>query len=104
MGFRVLSLPDPSLDIEDSDYDELPNELTHRMNHFLTTAHNFWKRWKTEYLYELREHHRTQHIDCGNREAVKEGEVVVIFDESHPRMLWRLGKIESVIHSTEGNL
>ena len=102
MGFRVLSLPDPPrLDIEDPDYDESPSELTHRMKHFLTTVQNFWKRWKTEYLHELREHHRTQRIDCGDREAVKEGEIVVVFDESHPRMLWRLGKIESVIHSTD---
>ena len=57
-----------------------------------------------EYLHELREHHRTQRINCENCEAVKEGEVAVVFDESHPRMLWRLGKIESVIHSKYSNV
>ena len=57
-----------------------------------------------EYLHELREQHRTQHIDCEIREVVKEGEVVVIFNESHSRTLWRLGKIEGVIHSTDSNV
>ena len=28
----------------------------------------------------------------------------MVFDESHSRMLWRLGKIESVIHGTDGNV
>ena len=54
MGFRVLSLPDPPLDTKDPDYDKSPNELTHWMKPFLTTVQNFWKRWKTEYLFELK--------------------------------------------------
>ena len=104
IGFRVLSLPDPPLDSQDPDYEETPEELNHRMKHFQVTVQKFWKRWKTEYLHELRDHHRAHQANRGTHETVKEGEVVVIFDETQPRLLWKIGKIESVLHSTDGNI
>lgn len=102
-GFRVLSLPDPTIS-EDPEYNESPNELTRRMRHFLKTLEKFWRRWKTEYLQELREFHRTQRTDRGSSDAIKEGEVVTVFDETHPRGLWRLGKVKSVIRGSDGGV
>lgn len=102
-GFRVLSLPDPPI-TEDPDYNESPNALTRRMRHFLITLEKFWKRWKAEYLLELREFHRVQQPGQNNGSTVKEGEIVTVFDETHPRGLWRLGKVESVLRSSDGGV
>ena len=52
LGYRVLSLPDPTLS-NDPDYSESANDLDRRMKHLLKTSEKFWKCWKKEYLLEL---------------------------------------------------
>ena len=60
-GYRVLSLPDVELlEPEDPDYKLDRVEVTRRTQHLKAVLSKFWKRWKKEYLLELREHHRTQ--------------------------------------------
>ena len=71
--------------------------------HLAKSLENFWKRWKLEYLQELREFHRTgQQGECTS--SLQPGEIVTVYDEDHPRGLWRLGKIEEVIPSADGNI
>ena len=98
VGYRVMSLPDTSVP-DDPDY--TPEALTHRMKH-LKTLTRFWNRWK-EYLLELREFHRTR-TQGGINYNVTKGEVVTVYDEGHPRGLWRLGRIEDVIQSADGGV
>ena len=59
IGYRVLTLPDPPPPDEDPDYDSSDSTegLTRRMRHLTKALQKFWKRWKQEYLLELREHH-----------------------------------------------
>ncbi len=38
----------------------------------------------------------------GSKHVVKEGDVVTVYDESHPRGLWRLGKVERLVHGSDG--
>ena len=101
LGYRVLSLPDrtPS---DDPDYDESSYDLSRRMKHFIQTSEKFWKRWSKEYLLELRECHRAYQVSRGVKDAITEGQAVTIYDEDHPRGFWRLGRIESVIRSSDG--
>ena len=101
LGYRVLSLPDrtPS---DDPDYDESSYDLSRRMKHVIQTSEKFWKRWSKEYLLELRECHRAYQVSRGVKDAVTEGQAVTIYDEDHPRGFWRLGRIESVIRSSDG--
>ena len=61
---------------------------------------NFWKRWKKEYL---REHHRMK-LTRGEAHTPKVGEVVTVYNEGHPRGLWRLGKIEKLVQGVDGNV
>lgn len=71
------------------------------MTHLSKILKHFWSRWKTEYLLELREYHRVRE-EKGSKCDVRVGEVVTIYDESHPRGLWRLGKIEKLIRGSDG--
>ena len=100
VGYRVPSLPNPSIP-EDTVYS--PETLTRRKQHLVETLTKFWRRWKKEYLLELREFHRNQ-VKGGMRYRLEKGEVVTVYDEGHPRGLWRLGKIEDVIQSTDGGV
>ena len=103
LGYRVLSLPDPLLH-DDPDYNESANDLSRRMKHLLKTSEKFWKRWKKEYLLELREFHRTSRISKGAKDAVQEGQIVTVYDEGQPRGLWRMGRIEEVILGLDGKI
>ncbi len=100
VGYRILTLPDPSVP-DDPDYS--PENVTRRMSHLAKTLGNFWKRWKKEYLLELREFHRTR-VEKGIAYTIKKGEVVTVYDEGHPRGLWRLGKVEDLIQSSDGKV
>ena len=103
LGYRVLSLPDPP-STDDPDYNESATDLTRRMKHLLRTSEKFWKRWKREYLLEFREFHRTSQVSKGVSDAVQEGQIVTVYDEGHPRRLWRVGRIEEVIQGSDGKI
>ena len=62
---------------------------------------HFWNRWKKEYLLELREFHRSCEKH-GSTYIVQRGDIVTVYDEGHPRGLWRLGKIEDLVCGTDG--
>lgn len=100
-GYRILSLPDSTTE-EDEDYNPTPEGLTRRMKHLAQIQDNFWRRWKREYLAELRDHHRWAENTPGVEQTITEGEPVVVYDEAQPRGMWRLGKVEALIRSTDG--
>lgn len=106
-GHRLLTLPDPAT-LPDSDDDEdftpTPEKLTKRMKHLATVKDRFWQRWREEYLKELREFHRTLSTSKGVERPVTEGEAVVLFDESQPRGMWKLGRIDKLLHSADGEV
>ena len=102
VGFRTLSLPDAPVP-EDTDDDFTPEKLTRRAAHLAVTLEKFWKRWKLEYLQELREFHRT-YQQGGATYSLHPGEVVTVYDESHPRGMWRLGGVEELLPSSDGEV
>ena len=58
---------------------------------------HYWNRWKHEYLFDLREHHRLK--KCHQKlQQINVGDVVTIQDENHKnRSFWRLGKVQELI-------
>ena len=108
LGFRVLSLPDivTGDGDTDTDYDSdiTHDDLTKRMKHLSRTLDMFWRRWKMEYLLELRESHRHSPHQRGTDDHISVGDIVIVHDENYPRGLWKLGKIESLLPGTDGNV
>ena len=58
-GRRLMSLPDSNTsDTPDYDVDVQPQDLSRRMQHLSNVLNHFSKRWRNEYLIELRNTHR----------------------------------------------
>ena len=106
MGRCVLSLPgnlNYQGDIQDSDFKVSSGELSRRLKHLSNTLNQFWRRWRNEYLIELREAHRFG--KPGSREAlIAVNDLVVVHDENQPRGFWRLAKVESTIVGVDGKV
>ena len=97
-GRRVLSLPDTVPCDGDGDIDTSPTCPNKQMRHLSRTLDHFWKRWKTEYLVELRECHR--YIGKGNKgsDLVSVGDIVSVHEEKRPR----LAKIDMILRGCDG--
>ena len=102
-GYRVLSLPDIEIsDLSDPDYDLDQDEISRQTQHLKIVLSKFWKRWRKEYLLELREHHRTRCVTHGSDADIQVGAIVTVYDDSHPRGMWRLGVVEELIIGADG--
>ena len=102
-GRRILNLPDAFYlqDVEEGDVEITTIHLTERLVHLNQVLEEFWRRWTTEYMLELRESHRhRQKVD--KEVPVKKGDVVLIYDEDSPRGFWKIAHIKSLIMGKDG--
>ena len=100
IGQRILNLPDNLgclLDPGDEEFTIEPTQLRNRERHLSNTLNHFWKRWRSEYLVELRESHRRSNHKSPTRLSIAKGDIVVVHEEHLPRGFWRLGRVEDVI-------
>lgn len=105
VGRRLLNLPDylgHACDPDDEDFEVNPSQLTKRVKHLASVLNQFWKRWRSEYLNELRECHRYSAKKNTHRFNVSVGDVVIVHDDALPRGLWKLGRIREVYHGSDG--
>ncbi|XP_043213502.1 uncharacterized protein LOC122377501 isoform X2 [Amphibalanus amphitrite] len=64
-------------------------------------AEQFWRRWRTEYLPLLQERGgRTTR----SRVNIKKGDIVLMVDDTVPRGVWPLGRIEDAFTSADGRV
>lgn len=100
IGRRLLSLPDNLCYYKEADLDyetETTTEiLTRRMRFLNSMLDRFWKRWKNEYLLELRNSHRLNKRVPGSKQ-ISSGEVVVVHNDNKRRGFWNLGVVEEII-------
>ena len=107
IGRRVLNLLDNLgylVSPDDEDFTIDSSQLDRRSKHLTNTLNHFWKRWRTEYLTELRESHRQSNHDSSTKHPIKVGDVVVVHNESLPRGFWKLGRIQGVIAGRDGKI
>jgi len=107
VGRRLLSLPD-HLDhmcvLEDGEYTLDNSHVTRRIKHLNNVLNHFWKRWRTEYLSDLREvHAHSARRSPNNKDPhISVGDIVVIKDEQLPRGQWKLGVVQSLLTGWDG--
>ena len=105
IGRRVLNLPDHLghlCDPGDEDFDIDSTQLTRRTKHLSNTLNHFWKRWRSEYLAELRESHRHLLKKSRGKPQVSVGDVVIVHEEGLARGFWKLGRIQSLMIGQDG--
>ncbi|XP_065665416.1 uncharacterized protein LOC136086850 [Hydra vulgaris] len=64
---------------------------------------HFWNRWRNEYLTELREFHKSNN-KSGSKNIINIGDVVTIQDSNLVRGLWKIGIVEKLLPSTDGQV
>ena len=76
-----------------------------RYKYLQTILDHYWKRFSTEYLQELRQHHLE--ANKGNYDQLCKmllGDVVLIKDDVFKRNLWKKGKVEKLIYGNDGKV
>lgn len=94
-----------SLDREQKDtlnYDSVESEIPEHSQHTPQILNHFWKRWKLEYLTELREHQKQKSVKGYDVINVDDG--VIIQDESKQRGLWKVGVVTELLPSKDGHV
>ncbi len=93
------SVPDPN----DEDFEINASQLTKRMKHLANLIDHFWKQWRPEYLSELRERHQYQaKKNPTSVPNIKKRDIVIVHDESLPRGLWKLCRVQEVLTGRDG--
>ena len=101
-GRRLLSLPD-SICYNDpkEEYGLTREHLTRRLVHLNKLLSDFWKRWQTEYLMELRDSYRYVG-KTSNENPVRMGDVLV--HDTKPRGFWKLARITQLVSGQDGRV
>ena len=67
-------------------------------------AEQFWRRWRREYLPLLQMRSATTGRTRRNERNIKKGDVVLLIDDTVPRGVWPLGRVEDVYPSADGRV
>ncbi|XP_028415551.1 uncharacterized protein LOC114538623 [Dendronephthya gigantea] len=97
LGKRILTVP---TQVEIDANDEGKNELLKRKKYLKNVLKHFWKRWKSEYLTQLREQHQPSKK---GGPKIKVGDVVLIQEDNVKRLNWPIAVIESLLKGRDGN-
>ena len=100
-GRNVLT--DSTLKPNDNDIDLSVQDCSKRLKYIRKLIENYWKKFSSTYLNELRQMHIYRKSKSGTQK-LELGDVVLIRDDNYlPRQKWRLGKIEELVIGRDGN-
>ena len=101
---RVLTtLPSEHYDLEELDDPSFypPSTMQRRIILMAKLQREFWQRWSHEYLAALRERDKLTGIGCTVNQ-IRVGDVVLIHDDTLPRLKWRKGRVEKLTFGNDG--
>ena len=103
-GRGIISLPEVTPGREASmNQAASSNDGPTRRKYLRLLLDYFWKRWRKEYVTELRNLHRQRRRPEGSI-SLSVGDVVTLFEDNLPRSQWRLGRVEQLIPGTDDNV
>ncbi|XP_040067084.1 uncharacterized protein LOC120840579 [Ixodes scapularis] len=68
-------------------------DITRRWLHRQQLLDRFWRRWRKEYLLQLRSAHRSPETRTND---LQNGDLVLVHEDKTPRLMWKTGRIETV--------
>lgn len=96
LGKRAISLP---LEVEPTSLSSTPVDLRRRARVWKRTLEHLWKRWRKEYLLQL----RSAHISTTTSPPrLQIGDVVIVEDDNTPPLLWKLGRVTTTFPGRDG--
>ncbi len=98
-GYRLSPIAE-NIDVSLIDDFNDNDTLTNRFEYLSRIMSHFWKRWKHEYLFDMREFHRQKSNTAKSNISV--GDVVLIQDEGKKRGLWKMGLIKNLFTGQDG--
>ena len=100
-GRRITTLPysDDTLRPGTNAVSSGHDDITKRSKILAHTIGQFWRRWSTEYLTALREHHRQT---GSNSQTIRVGDIVQVHDDC-PRTRWKLAVVDVLMTGREGH-
>ena len=107
VGRRLFNLPDYAGLVDDPYDEEFEVDAAHlqrRAKHLASVLNHYWHQWRAEYLNELRDGHRytAKRTPGASHQQVSKGDIVIVHDESLPRGLWKLGRIQELLIGQDG--
>ncbi|EEC20486.1 conserved hypothetical protein [Ixodes scapularis] len=96
VGRKLTSLPPHRLPTE-----ALPagDQLARRWKYRTAVVDNFWRRWRREYLLELRSAHLVKPTASSGLQV---GDLVLLKEDRLPRHMWKTCRIEETIQGRDG--
>ncbi|XP_028397220.1 uncharacterized protein LOC114521030 [Dendronephthya gigantea] len=96
IGRRIVSVPS---ELQDDVKIQARNDAIKRDKYLKTVLGHFWKRWSSEYLTQLREHHRPSKRDGP---VINVGDVVSVKEDNVKRLNWEMALVDELIQGKDG--
>ncbi|XP_055923206.1 uncharacterized protein LOC129953772 [Eupeodes corollae] len=90
-----------TLDMPRFDEGKTSHNLRVKWDARLKTLRAFWKRWKLEYLQQLRSLHQYK---IGGSTKIQTNDVVILHDSSVSKLFWKLAVVEEVYPGRDGKI
>jgi hypothetical protein len=98
LGKRLLSTTSSTTSTTHS---ENAKEVQKRKKYLETVLTHFWRRWKDDYLTQLREHHRPSQTQGP---TINVGDVVCVKEDKLPRQKWKIARIQQLVKGRDGKV
>ncbi|XP_040066343.1 uncharacterized protein LOC120839989 [Ixodes scapularis] len=90
LGRRLTAFPSVNLETIPG---SARKDITRRWLYRQQLLDRFWRRWRKEYLLQLRSAHRSPETRTND---LQNGDLVLVHEDKTPRLMWKTGRIETV--------